>query len=133
MGENKLKHLEFIQGVIIRMAGNSFLLKGWTVTLVAALFALAAKESDRRYVVVAYLPTLMFWAFDAYFLAQERRYRGLYNRVRTLEEDAIDFDMDASSHSSCRGSWACALVSTTLLLFYGALIAIMVVVMTFLH
>jgi len=31
-----------IQAVINRMASNSFLLKGWTVMLVSALFALAA-------------------------------------------------------------------------------------------
>jgi hypothetical protein len=33
--ESELKHLEFIQGVIARLANNSFLLKGWSVTLVA--------------------------------------------------------------------------------------------------
>jgi hypothetical protein len=36
----KEKHLELIQAVISRMAGNSFLLKGWSVTLAAALLAL---------------------------------------------------------------------------------------------
>ena len=51
---DKLKHLEFIQGVINRMGQNSFLIKGWTVTLVAALFALAAKDSNQKFVLVAY-------------------------------------------------------------------------------
>ena len=31
-GENKRKHLEFIQSVINRMAENSFLVQGWCVT-----------------------------------------------------------------------------------------------------
>ena len=31
--ENKRKHLEFIQQVITRMNANSFLIKGWAVTL----------------------------------------------------------------------------------------------------
>ena len=39
--ENKIKHLEIIQGIINRMAGNSFALKGWAVTLIAGIFALA--------------------------------------------------------------------------------------------
>ena len=47
--EKKLKHLEFIQQAINRMASNLFLLKGWTVTLIAAMFALAAKESRDLY------------------------------------------------------------------------------------
>ncbi len=47
--EAKLKHLELSQGVINRMAGNSFLLKGWSVTLVSALFALSAKDSNQMF------------------------------------------------------------------------------------
>ena len=43
--ENKIKHLEIIQGVINRMAGNSFALKGWAVTLVAGTFP--ARRQDR--------------------------------------------------------------------------------------
>ena len=46
--EKKLKHLEFIQGAVGRMASNLFLLKGWTITLIAALFALAAKSVGVR-------------------------------------------------------------------------------------
>jgi hypothetical protein len=37
--ENKIKHLEFIQSTVGRMASNLFLLKGWTITLIAAVFA----------------------------------------------------------------------------------------------
>jgi hypothetical protein len=61
MNENKLKHLEFIQNVITRLNGNSFLIKGWSVTIVAALFALAAKDSDTRLLLVAYVPVFAFW------------------------------------------------------------------------
>jgi len=46
--EERLKHLEFVQPLVPRMAGYSFLLKGWTVTLSAALFALAAKDANAR-------------------------------------------------------------------------------------
>ena len=34
MNENKLKHLEFIQNIITRMNSNSFVIKGWSITLV---------------------------------------------------------------------------------------------------
>ncbi len=44
--ERKIKHLEFIQIVISRMNSNSFLIKGWTITLMSALFALAAKDTN---------------------------------------------------------------------------------------
>src|SRR5947199_3605432 len=94
--DNKRKHLEFIQSAVGRMASNLFLLKGWTITLIAALFALAAKDANKVYFLIAYLPALMFWALDGYFLSQERRFRALYDGVRRLEESETDFSMDTS-------------------------------------
>ena len=38
-------HLEMIQNVVNRLSRNSFLLKGWSVILVSAFFALAAVNS----------------------------------------------------------------------------------------
>lgn len=47
--ERKINHLGMIQGVINRMASNSFALKGWAVTLVVGIFVLAGKDADKRY------------------------------------------------------------------------------------
>src|SRR6266852_3616424 len=90
----KLKHLEFIQAVIGRMASNSFLLRGWSVTLAAALFALSAKDTNPKLLAIAYYPILIFWILDGYFLSQERLFRALYDKVRKLPESEIDFSMD---------------------------------------
>ena len=59
--ENYRKHLEIIQGVINRMASNSFSLKGWAVTLVAGIFTLVEKNTERMYFLIVYIPILMFW------------------------------------------------------------------------
>ena len=48
MNEDFRKHLEFVQSTISRMASNSFLLKGWSVTLAAGLFALSAKDNAQE-------------------------------------------------------------------------------------
>lgn len=103
MNENKHKHLEFIQGVIDRMGSNLFLLKGWTVTLVAALVALSAKERGSYY--LAYFPVLAFWLLDAYFLSQERRFRALYDHVRELPDGQVSFSMDTRPFKNFRNSW----------------------------
>jgi hypothetical protein len=128
--EKKLKHLAFIQQAINRMASNLFLLKGWTVTLIAAMFALAAKESKDFYFVLAYFPTLMFWLLDGYFLSQERRFRSLYDHVRKLDESAIDFSMDTQPFKATpsRNKWSHALFSLTLLIYYGVLVVAMTTV-----
>jgi len=120
------KHLEFIQNVITRMNTNSFLIKGWMVTLVSALFALAAKDTDARYAMITFFAVPVFWGLDAFYLAQERKYRSLYDAVR---RGAVDrFAMDASGFKQCRNRWFCTLFSISLLLLYVGVIAAAVIV-----
>ncbi len=94
--ENKLKYLELIQGIINRMSSNSFALKGWAVSLVAGIFALSSKDADKLYFLIAYVPIIVFWGLDSYYLLQERLFRTLYNKVRKLDKEEVDFDMDTS-------------------------------------
>ena len=120
MMDNKVNHLEMIQGVISRMSSNSFALKGWAVTLVAGIFALSSKDADKLYFLVAYIPIVVFWGLDAYYLLQERLYRALYNKVRNLPENEINFDMNTSPsefHTNKNTYWWC-FVSKTILWFY---------------
>ena len=105
----KVEHLKLIQGTISRLAGNSFLLRGWTVTLVAALFAFGAKEADRVFVVIAWVPLLVFAGLDAYYVMQERRYRDLYNAVAAKPETGIDYSMDTTPFQKDR-TWRRALI-----------------------
>jgi hypothetical protein len=127
--ENKIKHLEFAQLAITRMAANSFLLKAWTVTLVAALFAFAAKDSNERFVFIAFLPVLAFWLLDGFYLHQERLYRALYDKIRTLPEDQIDYSMDTREFASVWTSWPRSVVSSTLTMFYGTTVTVLSIVM----
>lgn len=82
---NKMKHLEMIQDVIKRMASNSFMLKGWAVTLVAGIFALSSKDSNLLFSLISYIPIIIFWGLDSYYLMQERRFRALYDFIRKQE------------------------------------------------
>ncbi|MBI5216187.1 MAG: hypothetical protein HY960_10585 [Ignavibacteriae bacterium] len=129
--ENKRAHLEMIQGVINRMASNSFLLKGWIITLVAALFALAQKESNTSFMYLAYFPAIIFWALDGYYLWQERLFRKLYERVRLLTEAKIDFSMNTSCVEEDAGSMVRALVSQTILVFHGIIIFSIIIVIKY--
>lgn len=120
----KLKHLELIQGVINRLASDSFRMKGWTVVLLAALFILLARHELLGAATIALLPILAFWGLDGYFLWQERLFRAHYDHVRKLTTDEIDFSMDISPYKDpFPRTWLGATISRTLLTFYGALIA----------
>ncbi len=126
--ENKRKHLEFIQATISRMAGNLFYLRGWTITLIAAIFALSAKDTNTDYIVVAYFPVLICWILDGYFLSQERQFRALYDHVRKLDEKKIDFSMDTTPFKNNKNSWKASIKSPTLLVFYLSLLGVMLLI-----
>lgn len=127
--DRKLKHLEFIQGVINRLSTNFFLLKSWSVVLVSALFALSANNSNVKFIMLAYIPAIVFWGLDGYFISLERIYRKHYERVRTKDVDKIDFSMDTSDIQSGFNEWASATLSKTLIPFHGSLIGAIIVVM----
>ena len=125
--QKKLKHLEFIQGVINRLATNSFQMKGWSIVLVAAILVLLARESRLEAAYIALAPILVFWALDGYFLWQERLYRALYNHVRTLADDQIDFAMNvAAFRAGYSRSWFGTTLSWTLTPFYGVLTIVVI-------
>lgn len=127
--EKKIKHLEFIQNIITRMNSDSFLIKGWTITLVSALFALAAKDADVHYVIVSYISIPTFWILDGFFISRERQYRDLYREVATKEEKDIDFNLDASFYCKNDRTWLAGIFSKTLIPFYGITIIITLIIM----
>ena len=79
--DNKIKHLEFIQATITRMNQNSVQIKGWMITIVYAILALYAISVKKIYIIIAIVPTVVFWFLDTYYLQQERKFRAIYNDV----------------------------------------------------
>lgn len=112
--DNEVKHLEMIQSVITRMAQNSFLLKGWAMTLITALFALGLDKGSEIWLVTL-LPLFSFWYLDAFFLKTERNYRELYNQ--TINKQVPIFCLKAPNVYGIKQTF----LSQTLLMFYGAL------------
>jgi hypothetical protein len=92
--DNKLKHLEFIQNVIVRMNNESIQLKTWTILLVVGVLTLAEKRGSWFIILCALLPTGLFWVLNRNVLKTERLYRKLYDIVRTKDAKDIDFSMD---------------------------------------
>lgn len=126
--EKKLKHLEFIHNTINRMSTNSFFIKGWCVTIVAALFALAEKDIITNFIFISYFVLFVFWFLNGFFLQLERKFRSLYDVVRLKSEEEIDFSMDISIYNSHFNSFFSALSSKSLLLFYFPLLIVELVI-----
>ena len=127
MLEAKIKHLELIQVAINRLGGNSFMVKGWALTLVSALFALAAKDVNIRIVYVSYVPITVFWFLDTFYLRTERKYRLLFDAVRKTPPEEIEFSMDISAYTGDVSGWWKTMWSMTLAPFYGVLLLVALV------
>ena len=115
------KEIDVVQSIINRMGHNSFLIKGWTITLVVIVLVF---RNTLEYTYLAAIPFVAFWFLDAYYLRQERLYRELYkwlvaNRLKTNEHllsmDTSRFDV----------SFRRVFFSITLLLFYVFVVSLM--------
>lgn len=123
----KLKHLEFIQAVISRMATNSFLFKGWAITIAAGLAAFAAVESRTALLILALATTIMFWGLDGYYLWLERCFIKLHNEVAAKSADNIDFAMEPDKTDALRRWLSTCACRPHLWLFYGVIIVVDVI------
>ncbi len=111
MDDARIKHLEFIQAVITRMARNSFLLKGWSVTLATALLSLGKSDGSSQLAILAYVPLVFLWALDAYYLLLEQRFRQLYEDARKGQTPL--FSMDITAHPGHPDGWLGLFVANT--------------------
>lgn len=84
------KELDMIQACITRMAQNSFLIKGWFVSLVAVSIALKINNT-LVYGGVLLALGFCFYVVNLQFYVFEREYRALYNsriKLRVENQDA---------------------------------------------
>lgn len=128
MSEGKLKHLEFIQNVITRMNTNSFQIKGWTVTIIAAVLAIYASTKNYYFVLVGIFPTLLFWFLDSYYLTKERKFRGLYNDVAKVSKNPKKiklFEIKPNLYTKRKYSFWNVFCSTTIWKLYFSIIIIL--------
>lgn len=120
-----MKHLEFIQVVITRMNTNSFQIKGWMVTIMAAVLAMFASTKNHWFVLCGLPPTFLFWCLDAYYLTQERRFRGLYSDVAGISQPPQQlsaFEMRPDLYSGGKYSYCSVFWSRTIWPLYLAVI-----------
>lgn len=91
------KEIDLIQACINRMAQNSFMVKGWTISLVAVVLALLPESFDLRGLcLVGIVATACFWFLDAFFLRTEKLYRWKYDWViaKRLKTDENCYNLD---------------------------------------
>lgn len=123
MEAERLEHLRMIQAIIGRMGQNSFLLKGWSVTLTVGILAAATAGREVGFALLALLPALVFWGLDAFYLRQERLFRALHDDVcASFGKDPVIFSLDTRKVQATVTSWWRTLFAKTVLGLHGPLV-----------
>ena len=125
--EDKRKHLEFIQGVINRLSSNTFLFKGWSITIIVAVFTAMVTTQNYTLMWLSLGATLIFWFIDAYYLMLEQSYRKLYDRIAETDIEKIDYKMSIKQYI-CFSAWVKAFKRPVLLMFYGTILIVTICV-----
>lgn len=126
MNDNNLhKEIDLIQGCINRMANNSFLLRGWSITIIAAVIAIARDKVLLEPLLLlcgVLIPLLCFWYLDTFFLHTEEMYRKMYEWVLDKRKsDDLEYQYDLNPHrfNNEVDSFCKVMFSKTLRVFYG--------------
>jgi len=126
-----IAHVNLLQGIISRLAGNSASCKTWCIALVSAFLSLAGATHLPGIVSFALVPVVVFAFMDAMYLNQERAYRALYTaKVNAIRQRTyvISDAFDASAPVQFSGIWS-ALASWSICPVYLTLIVAYFVVL----
>lgn len=91
------KEIDLVQNCINRMAQNSFLIKGWLITLLTVVIALLPEAINLKILcVVGFATIFCFWYLDGFFLKMEKLYRWKYEWIisnrQTSSESLYDLN-----------------------------------------
>lgn len=125
----KIKYLDILSEIIDRMSRNSFIIKGWSISIVVAIVTLVPDiyTEDEKSILVLLLSIIIFSLLDAKYLHLERIYRDHWNNVIKdsnfdLVRQNINNDMKDYSYISSYLSWS-------IMLTYGGLLFVGVVML----
>jgi hypothetical protein len=113
----RMKHLEILQGVVTRIAGQGATLKNYCITLTTAVCGFAISLQKPVVALLALLPIMMFCLLDTQYLRIERRLRGLFNKVRG-EDWAVVPSFEISLEAAPKMAFATVLWSWSIISFY---------------
>ncbi len=123
-----IAHMNTLQGIVTRLAGNSSSCKTWCLGLVTAMLSLAGSAHAPDLLPLALVPVVVFAFLDINYLSMEKWFRDQYVELsgRAREGDYRQKDMFAIRKRSWRDAGNCffsALFSWSVLPVYGGLVA----------
>ena len=128
LSDKKRAYLRTIRSIANRMRVGSALIRLWSITVVAALVAVATNPAQARFAWLALAMALGFWMLDAHFSRQGQLFRRTYERVLSQPESELDFDEGTAAVDTDEVSFSSVFLSRALAAFYGTIVALIVLV-----
>lgn len=117
------KEIDLLQNCINRMAQNSFMLKGWALTIFAGVTAFTKGENFSNpitLVCTTIIPFVCFWILDTFFLRTEKKYRKMYEDMLTKrKENNTEGQYELNPKTIKVDGFLKVMFSFTLAVFYG--------------
>lgn len=131
MESEKLEYLQMIQEPICRVSTVSAIFKGFAATIVSGIAALTYYDVNVWILGLSFLPMFVFFVLDIYYLKIEKKFRFLYEQVRTGNHE-LDFSMQLTKDNIAAKSrvWDC-IKSPSIWLFYPVMFVILIIVFIF--
>lgn len=131
LSDEKIKHLEIIQRNINELSNSSKQMKVIMLITVSILLLVFTLFKSNIFILVALLPTIIFWMLDAYYVQQQRKFRGLYNDVAGVSgspQKIAPFAMPIQLYHDGKYSFWDVFVSPTILTLYATMVMIILVI-----
>ena len=122
LNNDQISYLTLIQSTVNRMATSSAVLKGFAATAFSTLAAMTYSNASIPMMLSLLLPLCGFILLDTYYLSLERKYRDLYDLVRT-QKIAPNYSLKINDGGMPSRTWVSTLRSLSIVLFYLPLIA----------
>ena len=115
----RMKHLEMLQALVVRMSVGSERMKASCVAIVTAVVALATSVETSDSALYAAPVVLLLAILDARYLSLERAFRRKFNKIRRSPLDSLpDFDLEPD----VQRTWWASLASLSVWPFYLAVL-----------
>jgi len=134
-------HLGFLQDIISRLSDKSSTCKNWCITLTSAFILLSLRlENGSKYILLSYIPIVLFALLNIYYVYLEKSIRSQYNAfVSKLHKNELTVQDIYTINIKSEGekekcNWKqlkLAIKSPSILIFYLPLFVINVVITLF--
>lgn len=126
--EDDRLYLQFLQNNISRMNTNSTQVKTWCMAIVAALLAIFAETKNCLFLLICFIPVILFCMLDAQYLQEEHKFVGMYNDYISGKEDKTEvYSMPMKSYAKGLKGFFKALFSWSVLPVYGLLGIVLII------